>query len=205
VSQPVPELALRERRRRQTERDIADAALDLFERQGVEGTTVDDIAHAAGVSPRTFFRYFATKEAAALVPHVELDERVEHMLTAIGPGRPLLDQLEDVWREVLTAFDDGRSEPGRLMLRVRRLMLAEPALRQAAATVDAQRVDDLVARVTSALGLDDDLGPRLAIEASGLAVRVALDRWADAREAGRASDLLETYDDARRHLRALGG
>lgn len=202
---PVSEPALRERRRRQTEREIADAALDLFEREGVDQTTVDDIAQAAGVSSRTFFRYFATKEAAALVPHVDLDERVDRMLSEIGPGRPLLDQLEEVWREVLTAFDDGRSESGRLLLRVRRLMLAEPALRQAAATVDAQRVDELVARVTSALGLDDDLGPRLAIEASGLAVRVALDRWADAREAGRAPDLLETYADANRHLRALGG
>ncbi|NYE36746.1 AcrR family transcriptional regulator [Nocardioides cavernae] len=201
----MSEPALRERRRRQTEREIADAALDLFERQGVDRTTVDDIARAAGISPRTFFRYFATKEAAALVPHVALDERVERMLAEIGPGRPLLDQLEEVWREVLTAFDDGRSEAGRLMLRVRRLMLAEPALRQAAATLDARRLDDLVARVTSALGLDDDLGPRLAIEASGLAVRVALDRWADAREAGRASDLLETYAGASRHLRTLGG
>lgn len=200
---PEPELALRERRRRQTEREIADAALELFEQQGVDGTTVDDIARAAGVSARTFFRYFATKEAAALVPHVDLDERVERMLAEIGPGRPLLDQLEEIWNEVLTAFDDGRSEAGRLMLRVRRLMLAEPALRQAAATVDAQRLDDLVARVTAALGLADDLGPRLAIEGSGLAVRVALDRWADAREAGRTVDLLETYAAASRHLRAL--
>jgi AcrR family transcriptional regulator len=200
----VTEPALRERRRRLTEREIADAALDLFERQGVDGTTVDDIARAAGVSPRTFFRYFATKEAAALVPHVDLDERVDRMLSEIGPGRPLLDQLEEVWREVLTAFGNGGSEPGRLMLRVRRLMLAEPALRQAAATVDAQRVDDLVARVTTALGLDDDLGPRLAIEAGGLAVRVALDRWADAREAGGTPDLLETYADASRQLRTLG-
>lgn len=200
----VTEPALRERRRRLTEREIADAALDLFERQGVDGTTVDDIARAAGVSPRTFFRYFATKEAAALVPHVDLDERVDRMLSEIGPGRPLLDQLEEVWREVLTAFGNGGSEPGRLMLRVRRLMLAEPALRQAAATVDAQRVDDLVARVTTALGLDDDLGPRLAIEAGGLAVRVALDRWADAREAGGTPDLLETYAEASRQLRTLG-
>jgi hypothetical protein len=125
------------------------------------------------------------------------------MLDAIGPERPLLDQLEEVWREVLTAFDDGRSEAGRLMLRVRRLMRAEPSLRHAAATIDAGRIDDLVARMTTALGLDDDLGPRIAIEAAGVAVRTALDRWADAREAGRKVDLLATYDDACRHLRSL--
>lgn len=199
----VTESGLRERRRRQTEREIGDAALDLFEQQGVDRTTVDDIARAAGVSSRTFFRYFATKEAAALVPHVDLDARVEAMVAAIGPGRPLLEQLEEVWREVLTAFEDGRSEPGRLMLRIRRLMLAEPALRQAAATIDAQRIDELVARVTAALGLDDDLGPRLAIEASTATVRVGLDRWADARDAGRAPDLLATYDEACRRFREI--
>lgn len=199
----VTESGLRERRRRQTEREIGDAALELFEQRGVDRTTVDDISRAAGVSSRTFFRYFATKEAAALAPHVDLDARVEAMVAAIGPNAPLLDQLEDVWREVLTAFEDGRSEPGRLMLRIRRLMLAEPALRQAAATIDAQRIDELVARVTAALGLDDDLGPRLAIEASTATVRVALDRWADAREAGRAPDLLATYAEACRRFRGL--
>jgi AcrR family transcriptional regulator len=199
----MTEMALRERRRRQTEREIADVALDLFERQGIDRTTVDQIAEGAGVSARTFFRYFATKEAAVLVGHVDLDERVEEMLDAIGPGRPLLDQLEDVWREVLGAFDDGRSEAGRLLLRVRRLMLAEPALRQAAVAIDAQRTDELVARLTRSLDLDDDLAARVAVEAAALVVRVTLDRWADARDAGRPVDLLETYADASAHLRAL--
>jgi AcrR family transcriptional regulator len=199
----VTEPALRERRRRQTEHDISAVALDLFERQGIDHTTVDQIADGAGVSARTFFRYFATKEAAALVGHIDLDERVEQMLDEIGPGRPLVDQLEDVWREVLGAFDDGRSEAGQLLLRVRRLMLAEPALRLASVAVDAQRTDELVARLTERLGLDDDLGTRVAVEASGLVVRVALDRWADAREAGRKVDLLATYADACRHLRSL--
>ncbi|MBR8639674.1 TetR family transcriptional regulator [Streptomyces tuirus] len=57
---------LRERRRLATQADIEDAALDLFERQGYERTTVLEIAAAAGVSQSTFFRYFATKEDAAL-------------------------------------------------------------------------------------------------------------------------------------------
>src|SRR3954468_18995122 len=57
-----PPLGLRERNRARTYAEIADAALDLFERQGYDATTVDQIATAAAVSPATFFRYFATKE-----------------------------------------------------------------------------------------------------------------------------------------------
>ena len=47
---------LRDRRRRETALEICTAALDLFEEKGVAGTTVDEIAARAGVSPRTFFR-----------------------------------------------------------------------------------------------------------------------------------------------------
>jgi AcrR family transcriptional regulator len=42
---------------------ILDAALDLFERQGYDATTVNQIAEAAGITPMTFFRHFATKDA----------------------------------------------------------------------------------------------------------------------------------------------
>src|SRR3954452_20350275 len=73
-------LGLRERNRARTYAEIADAALDLFERQGYDATTVDQIASAGAVSPATFFRYFATKEdvlfadeeasASALPPRV---------------------------------------------------------------------------------------------------------------------------------------
>ena len=201
----MTETALRERRRRQTEREIGDAALDLFEQHGIDGTTVDDIARVAGVSARTFFRYFASKERAALVPHVELDERVEAMLDGLVADRPLLDQLEEVWREVMADFDNGRSESGRLLLRVRRLMQHEPALRLAAVGYDEERTDALVVRLRDLVGAQDDLAPRVAVEAAGVAVRVALDRWAEAREAGRTVDLLETYAETCRLLRAAVG
>jgi AcrR family transcriptional regulator len=46
-----------------TRQALVDAALELFASQGYDTTTTDEIAEAAGVSPRTFFRYFPTKES----------------------------------------------------------------------------------------------------------------------------------------------
>ncbi|MCX2715350.1 TetR family transcriptional regulator [Mycolicibacterium sp. J2] len=53
---------IRERTRTLLRKELRDVAVDLFISQGVEATTVDDIARAAGTSRRTFFRYFAGKE-----------------------------------------------------------------------------------------------------------------------------------------------
>src|SRR5690349_21536633 len=54
--------SLRERNRARTYADIAGAALELFDGNGFDSTTVEQIATAAGVSQATFFRYFGTKE-----------------------------------------------------------------------------------------------------------------------------------------------
>jgi AcrR family transcriptional regulator len=58
---------LRARQRAQTRDEIADAAYALFAEAGFDATTVAAIAERAGVSERTFYRYFATKEHVALV------------------------------------------------------------------------------------------------------------------------------------------
>ena len=55
-----------ERKKRETRRAIHRAALDLVEESGFDAVTTDQIAGRAGVSPRTFFNYFPTKEAAVL-------------------------------------------------------------------------------------------------------------------------------------------
>ncbi|WP_139984379.1 TetR/AcrR family transcriptional regulator [Nocardioides litoris] len=184
--------ALQDRRRHQTEREIRDAALDLFEERGVDGTTVDDIAHAAGVSPRTVYRYATTKERAALIPDAEAEARFEAALAALDPAAPLVPQVEGLWRDALAVFGDGRSATGRAVLRLWRLVPREPGLLLAAIAVDEERLARAQRVLVDDLGLDA-LTARVALESTAVVVRVALDHWA----AGpRRASLVTAYDEA---------
>jgi AcrR family transcriptional regulator len=66
VSTPAAEGGARTDRMARTRAALVDAALDLMAEHGFDAVTTDDIAQRAGVSPRTFFRYFATKESVLL-------------------------------------------------------------------------------------------------------------------------------------------
>ncbi|MEU4656118.1 TetR family transcriptional regulator [Streptomyces sp. NPDC023723] len=68
---------LRERKKDQTRRALRDAAAGLFADHGFLETTVADIAAAANVSERTFFRYFDSKEALLLPDSADLFARIE--------------------------------------------------------------------------------------------------------------------------------
>lgn len=89
---------LRERSRRAVQREIAEVALGLFVERGYDATTTEDIAAAAGMSQRTVYRYFATKDEI-LIGKVDLV--VGDMLDALH-ARPA---DEDVWTSLRRTFD----------------------------------------------------------------------------------------------------
>ncbi|MGE6036642.1 TetR family transcriptional regulator, partial [Klebsiella pneumoniae] len=62
ASDVAPPTGVRERKRRETLRRITDAGVRLFIEKGFDGTTVDEVAAAAGISRRTFFHYFDSKD-----------------------------------------------------------------------------------------------------------------------------------------------
>ena len=81
--------SLRERNKARARTEIAAAALRLFSKNGFEGVTVDQIVAAAGVSRRTFFRYFETKDDALLADYPELNTRLTASLIEGGADHPL--------------------------------------------------------------------------------------------------------------------
>ncbi|KJC47088.1 hypothetical protein UP09_10650 [Bradyrhizobium sp. LTSP885] len=78
---------LRERKRHETSERIIEKGLKLFVKNGYEGTTLDAIAEAAGISRRTFFYYFKSKEDVLLAAH---DSGLKK---ALGPA--MLDEAPD--------------------------------------------------------------------------------------------------------------
>lgn len=87
---------LRERKRRETRQRIAETALRLFLAKGYEGTTLDAIAAEAGISRRTFFSYFKSKDDIILFGLDADSARMIADLLKTSPDVPPLDAVRDV-------------------------------------------------------------------------------------------------------------
>ncbi|WP_370092366.1 TetR family transcriptional regulator [Streptacidiphilus sp. MAP12-20] len=84
--------------------ELATAAMELFASQGYEETTVDQIAVAAGVARRTFFRYFRSKEEAIFPDHDDTLVRVADLLASAEPTEHPLDVVCRGIKEVLRMY-----------------------------------------------------------------------------------------------------
>lgn len=103
-----PDLGLRERKKQRTRAILIDAALELCLRQGYEQTTVDQIASMAEVSPRTYSRYFATKEAVFLTLLEDLSEQIAAEVRRLPRGIGPIEALRAAHIAVLTKSAAGQ-------------------------------------------------------------------------------------------------
>lgn len=96
-------VSLRDQKKEQTREALFEAAIGLFRERGFGGTTVDDIAAAARVSRRTFFRYFPAKEAVVFPWDAERLERFAQILRDRASGEAPFDSVR---RALLALAED---------------------------------------------------------------------------------------------------
>jgi AcrR family transcriptional regulator len=164
---------LRERKRTRTRLMIQTEALRLFTEQGYADTTVEQIADAAAISPRTFFRYFPTKEDVVLWD--EYDPLALDLLESRPTDEPLAETFRAVIRDTLGGL--YRRDPERLLARVR-LSSTVPELRARFLDERTHGVEQLAPLLARHRGAPpDDLQPRVIGASLLSAVIVALDLW----------------------------
>jgi AcrR family transcriptional regulator len=180
---------LRERRRVRVKLMVQAEALKLFADKGYEQTTIDDIAHASAMSPRTFFRYFPTKEDVVLWD--EYDElSFAELLTNQEHEDPLVRLITTV-RQIIAGVHDRDRD---LLLARTRLSFRVPEIRARFLDQQASTMGALYPQLAAALGGDpDDLGLRVMLSALFAAMLVAVERWQH--DDGR-QDLIDVVDDA---------
>ncbi|MFI9200526.1 TetR/AcrR family transcriptional regulator [Streptomyces sp. NPDC053048] len=185
---------LRERKKRRTRDALIRSALELFALKGYEGTTVDEIAAAADVSQRTFFRYFAGKEEAALA----VQEMAESHFFAAVRARPAAEPPLTALRTAVLASWDTTEEavqsvvPLELYVRTYRMIQSTPQLLAAHLRRLAELEDRLALEIAHREGLPaEDPRPRILVAAFSGVMRETSKLWADA-EGGDLQDLRRT-------------
>ena len=171
-------VSLREKHTTETRQRILDVAIDLFIAQGFAATTVDEIAAAADVSPRTFFRYFPTKEA--LIFH-DLEARLEQLTTWIAErpaDEPAFRSLLHVLCRTVDDAVDGGPERRELIVT---LVRERPALQNYQRTTIHDHTERQVTTLLAErAGLPpDDLGIRVLVATMGACCDIALREWSE--------------------------
>ena len=170
-----PREGLRERNRRRTAGDLEQAALRLFTERGYDAVTIDDIAGEAGVSRRTFFRYFATKED---VLFSDQPDRLVELRKALA-ARPVEEPVLGAVREAILSMAGGYEDERDYLLRRITIMRGTPALLGRALIYQRSWEDALSALVADRLGVDPlaDLRPGVVAGSTMSALRTAITLW----------------------------
>ncbi|MFD8221234.1 TetR/AcrR family transcriptional regulator [Streptomyces sp. NPDC059697] len=161
---------LRERKKLAAWRAIRTAAMRLFDEQGYEATTIEQIAAAANVSRATFFNYFASKEAVVLDRDPEAHDQWRALLEARPDDEPLWTSLTAVLLDYVESQRDS-------MPLNHRLKAQSPALAQSAHAFGDQLRTDLRTWVLGRVSGDDALIATLQLNLALAASMTAYQSW----------------------------
>lgn len=167
--------SLRERKKAATRLQLMNVALRLFEAQGFDKTTVDEIAAAADVAPRTFFRYFPTKVDVLFADHPEEIEHIRETLATRAPDESVVDAVR---RAVIDGIGKAVADPSRFLTRSR-LVATVPAAHAHSRYLDS-RFEDAIADAVAgdrSSGSARELEARVIARATWGAACAARDIW----------------------------
>jgi AcrR family transcriptional regulator len=199
-------MSLRESKKQQTREGLAAAAVDLIIERGFEATTVEDIAASVQVSPRTFFRYYPTKEDVVVdLLRTGVTDLV-HRLAA----RPADEPLPTALRTAALGWADLDADQASRLLKLTRMLRSSPCLQP---RFDRQRqvgLKELEREVAARLcpagpgsraelsgasaptALSTDCRPQLIVTLVSAVLSDAVTRWSDA---GGAQPLAQFVKD----------
>ena len=175
--------SLRERKKLATRKLLRRAALELTAERGLANVTVEDIAEAAEVSPRTFFNYFPSKEAALFGGDPDRAAELRDRVATESPGRTSIDVLRTV------LIEDSESVAGEMRslggdpadwLRRMKVARADPHVRAAHAGQMAMMERALAEGLAVRLSADQETDPYPGVLAAAAVavVRSCLIFWA---------------------------
>lgn len=180
----------------QSRERLEQAALDLFHEQGYAETTVPQITARAGLTTRTFFRYFADKREALFGGEEQVPEQVARFMADAPRSLGPMDLIAKSMAPAAARAFEGRSLDH--LQRRRAVVDAEPALRERELRKFAL-MSDAMERGFRDRGVDD-LTARLAAELGVTAFRVGATRWIDQ---GGEPDLVTTINQTLATLRVI--
>ncbi|WP_043670499.1 TetR/AcrR family transcriptional regulator [Streptomyces xylophagus] len=182
---------LREMTRRMVRTQIAETAMTLFVANGFEQTTVEQIAGAVGMSGRSVFRYFPTKEDMVVGHMDEIGDRLAEALAA----RPLDEDSWTALRHAMQPHLDELTADADTNIAVARMLDATPALRPSLLNKRARWADTLLPDITRRLRgptRTRELRARAIVSSALACLNVAVDEWARTDGTKPIGELLDT-------------
>ncbi|HEX5407747.1 MAG TPA: TetR family transcriptional regulator [Pseudonocardiaceae bacterium] len=194
-------MGLREQKKLATRQALAWAALRLAVQRGLDNVHVEDIAAAAGVSPRTYNNYFASKQEAICSITVDRAELIGDALLARPAGEPLVEALA----AAMLTFYQPPAELDREWVAATQLVMRSPALRGEALKAVEATERRLAQAIAQRCGLDveRDLYPLVVAAVVSGAARAGIHHWQQSGTTAEFGDVLASA--IRMGLGGIGG
>ncbi len=190
--EPQP-MSLRERKKRLAQATIEETALRLFQQQGYEQTSIQDIADAVMMSPRTFFRYFASKEEVLLGPTRTVLSDGLRFLRDVAPTASSYAALRAIFVYVAGLYQQQRAS---FLIRYQVAMQTPQFASMylyAMLTMESTICDELCSHLETATSHHEI---RFLVAIHMTALRVALEEWFETEARADLASLLRERLDA---------